>query len=151
LSLDDDAARRTVRVRLQLLNLGHEFHNFEQIIAHAAESVSRWLERAGEASFLVTSRERLGLKGEEVFDFEPLPVEGDGVRLFELRAEWQRPGYMLGEESRKDVMELVRLLDGLPLAIELAAARVRILSPAQLIGRLRDRFKVLQGATRSSK
>ena len=124
--------------------------NFEQIVAHAADTVGRWLDRAVEASFVVTSRERLHLPGEELLPLEPLPVTMDAIDLFVARARAQLPDFVLGDGNRAAVAEAVRLLDGLPLAIELAAARVRVLSPAQLVVKLRDRFQVLAGARGAS-
>jgi predicted ATPase/class 3 adenylate cyclase len=119
--------------------------NFEQVVAHAEGTVGRWLDHAADASLLVTSRERLHLRGEDLFPLEPLPLEMDAIDLFVARARAQRPDFVLSDVNRAAVVEVVRLLDGLPLAIELAAARVRILSPAHLVARLRDRFSVLAG------
>ncbi len=120
--------------------------NFEQIVSLAAATVGAWLDRAADAHFVVTSRERLHLRGEVVLEVEPLPLAGDAIELFTARAAAQRPGFELDATNRDDVSEVVRLLDGLPLAIELAAARLRVLSPAQLVERLKDRFAVLSGA-----
>ena len=120
--------------------------NFEQVIEHSAGTVGRWLDRAAEAAFVVTSRERLHLSGEEVLPLEPLPLGVEALELFAVRARAQRPDFVLGATNRAAVAEVVRLLDGLPLAIELAAARVRVLSPAQLVERMRDRFALLAGA-----
>jgi predicted ATPase/class 3 adenylate cyclase/Tfp pilus assembly protein PilF len=120
--------------------------NFEQVLTHASASLGRWLDRAADAAFVVTSRERLHLPGEEIFPIEPLPLEKEAIDLFAARARAQRPEFVLGDANRAAVAEVVRLLDGLPLAIELAAARVRTLSPAQLVERMRDRFRLLAGA-----
>jgi len=120
--------------------------NFEQVVQHAPATLGRWLDRAPDAAFVVTSRERLHLRGEEIFPIEPLPLEQDAIELFAIRARAQRPDFLLSESNRAAVAEVVRLLDGLPLAIELAAARVRVLSPAQLVERMRDRFALLAGA-----
>jgi len=120
--------------------------NFEQVAAHAAATLGRWLDRAPETTFLVTTRERLHIAGEAVFPVEPLPIERDGVELFTRRARAQRPDFAVDAGNRAAVAEVVRLLDGLPLAIELAAARVRLLSPAQLVERMRDRFALLAAA-----
>ena len=120
--------------------------NFEQITEHAPATVGRWLERATEAAFAVTSREQLHIAGEEVFPIEPLPLAQDALDLFAARARAQRPDFVLNDDNRPAVAEVVRLLDGLPLAIELAAARVRVFSPAQLVERMRDRFRLLAGA-----
>lgn len=120
--------------------------NFEQVVQHAQGTVGRWLERATEAVFVVTSRERLHLPGEESFPIEPLPLQLDAIELFTARARARKPDFVLGESNRAAVAEVVRLLDGLPLAIELAAARIGVLAPAQLVERLRDRFKLLAGS-----
>ena len=120
--------------------------NFEQILAHAPATLGRWLDRAADAAFVVTSRERLHLRGEEVLPLEPLPVGGEAMELFALRACAQRPDFELTQANRAMVERIVSLLDGLPLAIELAAARVRVLSPAQLVERMHDRFQILAGA-----
>ena len=119
--------------------------NFEQVAAYAAASLGAWLDRSNEAGFLVTSRERLHLAGEVVLPIEPLPLDGDAIALFVARARAQRADFVLADSNRAAVAEVVRLLDGLPLAIELAAARSRVLSPAQLVDRMRDRFRLLAG------
>ncbi|MEO8741216.1 MAG: tetratricopeptide repeat protein [Casimicrobiaceae bacterium] len=120
--------------------------NFEQIVSHAAATLGRWLDRAVDAAFLVTSRERLQLPGEQIFPLEPLPLKTDAIDLFVTRAHAQRSDLVLNAANRASVAEVVRLLDGLPLAIELAAARIRVLSPSQLLERLADRFHLLAGA-----
>ncbi|MEO8135331.1 MAG: tetratricopeptide repeat protein [Betaproteobacteria bacterium] len=120
--------------------------NFEQVVQHAPATLGRWLDRAANAAFVVTSRVRLHVPGEENFPLEPLPLETDAIDLFIARARAQKPDFVLGEANRAAVTEVVRLLDGLPLAIELAATRVRVLSPAQLVERMRDRFSLLAGA-----
>ena len=120
--------------------------NFEQVIEHAADTVGHWLDRARNASFVVTSRERLHLNGEVLLSLDPLPLTTDSVELFNLRATAQRPGFELTPTNRAVVSEIARLLDGLPLAIELAAARIAVLSPMQLLERLEDRFKILVGS-----
>ncbi len=125
--------------------------NAEQVLEPAAALVARWLDRAAGAAFVITSRELLRLDGEGVFPLDPMPVghadpDGDALALFETRARAQRPDFAVDAQNRDAVRELVRLLDGLPLAIELAAARVRLLSPAQIVDRLRDRFSLLAGA-----
>ncbi|HEY2560969.1 MAG TPA: tetratricopeptide repeat protein [Caldimonas sp.] len=120
--------------------------NFEQVAEHAATTVGRWLDRAPDATFIVTSRERLHIAGEAVFPVEPLSVQDDGIELFVMRTRAQRPDFAINEANQAAVAEVVRLLDGLPLAIELAAARARLLSPSQLVVRMRDRFALLAGA-----
>jgi predicted ATPase/tetratricopeptide (TPR) repeat protein/class 3 adenylate cyclase len=120
--------------------------NFEQVVGHAAATVGRWLDRADNATFVVTSRERLHLPGESLLTLEPLPVAIDSVQLFSDRAAVLGAGFALTDANRDTVASIVRLLDGLPLAIELAAARIPVLSPSQLLQRLEDRFQVLAGS-----
>ena len=124
--------------------------NFEQIVQHAAVTVGRWL-AAHEATFIVTSRERLHVPGEVVQVVEPLPVDGPAIDLFVARARAVHRDLMLSDAQRSVVGEIVKLLDGLPLAIELAAARVVALSPSQVLERLRDRFKLLAGRRGASR
>lgn len=119
--------------------------NFEQLVGHAADTVGAWLERAAEARFLVTSRERLQLPRERTFALEPLDPLTQGVDLFEVRAQGHRPGFAVDAANRARVEAIVRELDGLPLALELAASRLRMLSLEQLGARLQDRFSLLAG------
>lgn len=119
--------------------------NFEQVAELAAASVGQWVERAREAVFLVTSRERLRLPGEHIFSVEPLP-EDESVELFETRAQTQDRTFRIGPGNKADVIAIVRTLDGIALAIELAAARIRVLPPRLLRERLRERFSILAGA-----
>ena len=120
--------------------------NFEQLVGHAGATVGVWLERCPEAQFLVASRERLRLDAETVYELQPLSLADEAVALFAARAAAQRGHFVVDDGNRATVLSLVRLLDGLPLAIELAAARVGVLSPAQIVDRLRDRFALLGGA-----
>jgi len=119
--------------------------NFEQVVTHAAGTISRWRSQAPEAVFLVTSRERLGLEGEWTREVEPLSDE-TALELFTLRARGLRPGLDLGHADGA-AREIVRLLEGIPLAIELAAARIRVMSVAQILEGIRKRFRLLAGGT----
>ena len=126
--------------------------NFEQVIQHAPATVGRWLHAPG-AAFMVTSRERLHVPGEVVQLVEPLPLDGPAIDLFVARARAVRHDFAPDTAQRNAIADVVTLLDGLPLAIELAAARIAVLSPSQLLVRLRDRFKLLagrRGVTRQS-
>jgi predicted ATPase/class 3 adenylate cyclase len=120
--------------------------NFEQVTEHSPATLGRWLERAADASFIVTSREVLSIPGEHVMPLDPLPTDGAGVDLFVVRAQARNPDFALTDANARTVQQVVTLLDGLPLAIELAAARSRLLSPEQLLVRLEDRFQILVGA-----
>lgn len=116
--------------------------NFEQVARYAEETLGRWLNRAGNARFLVTTREVLGLSGEEVLELAPLPAS-DAATLFLRRAEAAKPGFEPSPEDQTAIAPLVNLLEGLPLAIELAAARVRVMPPRTLLLRMDERFKLL--------
>ncbi len=119
--------------------------NFEQVARHAEETLGRWLSRASNARFLVTTREVLGLPGEEIVALAPLPPS-DAAALFMRRAEAAKPGFEPSVEDQSAVDPLVKLLEGLPLAIELAAARVRVMPPRMLLLRMSERFKLLSSA-----
>jgi len=119
--------------------------NFEQVATHARTTVGSWVDRAANAHFVVTSRERLHLPGEESFPIEPLPLDCEAMELFAVRAAAQQPEFVLNPTNRAAVAEVVRLVDGLPLAIELAAARIAVLSPSQLVQRMKGRFHLLAG------
>jgi predicted ATPase/class 3 adenylate cyclase len=114
--------------------------NFEQVARHAGETLGRWLDRAPDTQFLVTSREVLGLPGEETLALAPLRPS-DGAALFVARARSAKRDFELDDVA--SVEALVKLLDGLPLAIELAAARVRVMPPKTLLQRMGERFKLL--------
>jgi predicted ATPase/Tfp pilus assembly protein PilF len=128
--------------------------NFEQVADHAAATVGAWLASAPEARFLVTSRRRLGLAGEALFDLGPLalpdpggdPAASPAVELFLDRARAVRRDHVPDPEEVEVIGRLVRELDGLPLAIELCAARMRLLTPARLADKLPMRFDLLVGS-----
>ena len=116
--------------------------NFEQLARHAETTLGRWLERAAEACFLVTTREVLGIAGEETLALAPMGA-ADAAALFERRAAAAKRNFAPGPDDEQAIATLVKLLDGLPLAIELAAARVRTLTPRALLARMSERFKLL--------
>src|SRR6185369_6522780 len=116
--------------------------NVEQVTAHAEETIGRWLDRARQARILVTSRQVLGVPGEEVLTLDPLDVE-DAAELFCRRAQAAGGDVESDPAGRASITALVKLLDGLPLAIELAAARVRVMSPQTLLRRMTARFELL--------
>ena len=116
--------------------------NFEQLARHAEGTLGRWLERAGAARFLVTTREVLGITGEEAVALAPMQAD-DAQALFLRRAASAKRDFNPSPEDRAAIAPLVKLLDGLPLAIELAAARIRTLPPRALLARMSERFKLL--------
>ena len=133
--------------------------NFEQVVEHAAATMGAWIDRAPDAVFLVTSREPLRLRGESVYSARrTLASAREGARndrrqrcgrvSFVTRAQQSEPSFRLAEDNAATVGRLVHQLDGLPLAIELAAARVRSSTPARLLERLSKRFELLAGTAR---
>ncbi len=113
---------------------------------HLIESVNEFVELTApfnDVRLLATSRERLGLRSEQVFVIEPLPVDGAAVELFLERARERDLDFDPDEDAMAAIAEICARLDGMPLAVELAAAWVRVLTPQQLQERLADRFAVL--------
>ena len=124
--------------------------NFEQVVDFAATTIRAWLKNAPNLSIIVTSRERLKIEGEHVYSLDPLPPQA-AIQLFEERAKLVRPDFSVNDQNREAVAEIVERLDRMSLAIELAAARVRILPPKKLLERLSKRFSLLrQGRSSSS-
>ncbi|MFJ9866177.1 BTAD domain-containing putative transcriptional regulator [Streptomyces sp. NPDC101165] len=121
--------------------------NCEHVVEAAARLAERLLARCPQLTVLATSREPLGVPGELVRPVEPLP-EPVALRLFAERGAAARPGFRLDEDPEA-CAEICRRLDGLPLAIELAAARLRMLTPRQIAGRLDDRFRLLTSGSRT--
>jgi predicted ATPase/class 3 adenylate cyclase len=119
--------------------------NFEQVARHAEETLGRWLDAAGQACFLVTTREVLGLPGEQTYALAPLPGV-EATELFTRRARAAKSDLAFTAEDGAAIAPLVKLLDGLPLAIELAAARVRVMPPRSLLERMDERFRLLASA-----
>ncbi|HEU5279220.1 MAG TPA: BTAD domain-containing putative transcriptional regulator [Gaiellaceae bacterium] len=121
--------------------------NFEQVL-EAAPLLVRLL-AAPQLSLLVTSRAPLRLSGEHEYPLPPLPLD-DAVALFADRARAVNPQFALAEGDAEAVRELCVRLDGLPLAIELAAARSKLLTPTALLGRLTSRLDVLAEGPRDA-
>ena len=137
--------------------------NCEHLTDACAVLASKLLAAAPELRILATSRHVLGVEGEQILSVPPLSVPeedrdvlaGDAthyesVTLFLDRATAVAPGFAITERNRSTVVELCRRLDGIPLAIELAAVWLRILSPAQILDRLEDRFRLLTGGRRAA-
>jgi predicted ATPase/class 3 adenylate cyclase len=127
--------------------------NCEHLLEAAADLAEALLDGAPGVRVLATSREGLGLPGEQVRPLRSLPVSGqpdadDAVSLFVDRARAVAPDFELDPGSREAVVEICRRLDGIPLAIELAAARVASMTPAEIAGHLDERFRLLAGGRR---
>ncbi|MER7952968.1 BTAD domain-containing putative transcriptional regulator [Streptomyces sp. NPDC096079] len=122
--------------------------NCEHVIDAAAALAETLLTHCPQLRILATSREPLGVPGESVRPVEPLPPD-PAHRLFAERARTVRPSFDLARDGGEAVDEICRRLDGLPLAIELAAARLRLLTPRQIADRLDDRFRLLTSGSRT--
>ncbi|MFF5898427.1 ATP-binding protein [Streptomyces argenteolus] len=125
--------------------------NCEHVIAAAATLAETLLTHCPRLRVLATSREPLGVPGEAVRPVHPLPAD-PAHRLFAERAHAVRPDFdpdAVAADHAEAVAEICRRLDGLPLAIELAAARLRLLTPRQIADRLDDRFRLLSSGSRT--
>ncbi|SCL71288.1 Predicted ATPase [Micromonospora citrea] len=158
--LSRDATDRLVdalRDRRTLLVLD----NCEHVVVPVAHLAERLLGAAAELRILATSREPLGVAGEATLPVPPLALPEPGataeqvaqapaVRLFLARARAAEPGVTLDAETAATVTTICRRLDGVPLALELAASRLRALDPAELAARLDDRFRLLSSGRRTA-
>ncbi|GIG87987.1 BTAD domain-containing putative transcriptional regulator [Plantactinospora endophytica] len=121
--------------------------NCEHVVDSTADIVHRLLATAPGLRILATSREPLGLAGETVWTVPPL-TQSDAERLFAERVAANVPGFVVGADNAEDVATICRRLDRLPLALELAATRVRALGVPELSARLDDRFRLLANGHR---
>ena len=149
----------TLCAHLKALRVLLVFDNCEHLVRPAADLAHALLRAAPGVSILASSRAVLRVPGEQVYPVLPLPVPNRGdalealarstaVRLFVERAQLHKPSFTLNAREAPAVAELVARLEGIPLAIELAAARVRSLAVADINARLKDRYKVLTGGAR---
>jgi len=136
--------------------------NCEHVVGAAATLASALLAKCPTLTVLATSREQLGVPGEVTFTVPSLSVPGErepvesealaafeAVELFVERAVRARPGFVLTSENAQAVARICQRLDGIPLALELAAARTRVLSPEQICDGLADRFRLLTSGART--
>ncbi|WP_436502003.1 ATP-binding protein [Actinokineospora sp. HUAS TT18] len=153
-----DAVFEHLRGRRSLVVLD----NCEHVVDAAAEFVRALLTECRQVTVLATSRQSLGVAGERVLPVPPLAVPDDpdrpvrelinydGVALFVERASAVWPLFRLTADNQSDVVRLCRQVDGLPLAIELAATRIRTLSPAQIADRLTEGLALLTTGARTA-
>ncbi len=118
------------------------FDNFEQVARLAEATIGRWLADGPAARFLVTSRSALHVRGESLLMLSTLP-RADAAALFTRRARDAGAELLDTPQERAAIDALVRMLDGLPLALELAAARAKVMAPSALVERMGERFKLL--------
>jgi predicted ATPase/class 3 adenylate cyclase len=159
--MSDEQARAALERELPKRHMLLLLDNFEQVI-DAAEGVADLLQLCSQLKVLVTSREALRVRGEHLFPVPPLALpdgsvehasvelvgDYESVRLFVERAREVDPSFALTDENAAAVAEVCARLDGLPLAIELAAAQLKLFSPHDLQERLRSRLELLRGGPR---
>jgi predicted ATPase len=141
-----DTLLRFVRDRQMLVVLD----NCEHLLDASAEVVVAVLGAAPGLTVIATSREPIGVAGEVSWRVPSLSIRDEAIELFTDRAHRVRPDFAVGDDNATVVAEICRRLDGVPLAIELAAARVRALSLGEILDSLHDRFRLLTGGARTA-
>ena len=141
-----DTLLRFVRDRQMLVVLD----NCEHLLDASAELVVALLSGAPGLTVLATSREAIGVAGEVSWRVPSLSLADEAIELFTDRARHARPDFTVTDDNAAAVGEICARLDGVPLAIELAAARVRALSLAEILDSLHDRFRLLTGGARTA-
>jgi predicted ATPase/class 3 adenylate cyclase/DNA-binding CsgD family transcriptional regulator len=141
-----DALLRFIADRQMLLVLD----NCEHLLDATAALVAAVLGACPAVTVLATSREPIGMSGEVIWRVSSLSITDEAVELFTDRARLVRPEFVITDENAATVAEICQRLDGMPLAIELAAARVRALSVTDILTSLHDRFRLLTGGARSA-
>jgi len=132
--------------------------NCEHLVEASAQLADQLLHACAKLKIIVSSREALGIDGETIFRLPSLASPEDigslldyaATRLFVERAAKAEPRFQLTTENAAAIIQICRRLDGIPLAIELAAARVKLFTPEQIAERLADRFKLLTGGSRAA-
>ncbi|UQX89519.1 adenylate/guanylate cyclase domain-containing protein [Jatrophihabitans telluris] len=123
--------------------------NCEHVVDAAAKAIHSLLRGTPNLRVLATSQEPLAIAGERVYPVPPLRLS-DAAELFGQAAATTTPSFVIDDTNRDIVNSLCTALDGIPLALQLAAGRTRVMSPAQILDRLSDRFKLLKGGERSA-
>lgn len=152
----------TLAEQLRARHLLVVLDNCEHVVEACAHLVGELSSECPQLHVLATSRVPLAVEGEATFEVAGLPVPdpgassagtvaaADAARLFEVRARQVAADFRISDDSAPAVAEICRRLDGIPLAIELAAARVRVLAPGQIAAGLSDRFGLLTGGLRGA-
>ena len=141
-----DTLVRHLRDRQMLLVLD----NCEHLLEASAALVVALLGAAPRLTVLATSREPLGVTGEAMWQVPSLSLADDAIELFADRARLAKTDFAITDDNAAAVTEICARLDGMPLAIELAAARVRALSLTEIVDSLHDRFRLLTGGSRTA-
>jgi predicted ATPase/DNA-binding CsgD family transcriptional regulator len=158
----EEALTDTVAEQLHARHLLVVLDNCEHVVDACGELVGKLSSACPHLRVLATSRVPLVVDGEATFEVAPLPVPdpdavsasavaaADAARLFEMRARQVAADFRIRDDNASAVAEICRRLDGIPLAIELAAARVRVLAPGQIAAGLSDRFGLLTSGVRGA-
>jgi predicted ATPase/class 3 adenylate cyclase/DNA-binding CsgD family transcriptional regulator len=152
LGLTDQPGYTTIDVLLRFLSdreLLVVLDNCEHLIDASASLIAELLGGCPGLTLLATSREPIGVSGEVTWGVPSLSLSDEAVALFDDRARQTRTDFRVGPDNIEAVTEICRRLDGLPLAIELAAARIRALSVNDIVESLHDRFRLLTGGART--
>ena len=153
LGLPDQPGRSTTDTLLR--SIGNQqmlmvLDNCEHLLDATAALTTALLGGCPGLTVLATSREPIGVPGELIWRVPPLSLADDAIELFTDRARHARPDFTIIGDNAAIVREICRRLDGMPLALELAAARVRALSLPEILDSLHDRFRVLTGGARTA-
>jgi predicted ATPase/DNA-binding CsgD family transcriptional regulator len=151
LGLPDQPGRSTMDTLLRFIRGRHMLvvlDNCEHLLDACATLLGDLLPAAPRVTVLATSREPVNVMGEVIWQVPSLSLADEAVELFAERARLARPDFAVDDSNSTAVAEICRRLDGMPLAIELAAARVRALSLTEIVDSLHDRFRLLTGGSR---
>ena len=153
LGLPDQPGRSTMETLTRFIadrQLLMVLDNCEHLLDACAELIVAVLRGAPGLTLLTTSREPIGVPGEATWRVPSLSVADEAIELFTDRARLAQPGFAMTDDNAATVAEICARLDGMPLAIELAAARVRALSVVEILDSLHDRFRLLTGGARTA-
>ncbi|MCA8915691.1 MAG: tetratricopeptide repeat protein [Planctomycetes bacterium] len=154
-----DAVGNVLQYRKPLLLI---LDNFEQLASDSDNLIGEWRRRAPQVTFLVTTRAVLGLEGEREFELSPMAAPDDpelplddllkfeSVALFITRAQEADKRFKFDDKNAADVARICADLEGIPLAVELAASRVKLMKPAQIVKRLEKKFELLKSTRRDT-
>jgi predicted ATPase/DNA-binding CsgD family transcriptional regulator len=152
LGLPDEPGRSTTDTVIRFLTDARTLivlDNCEHLLGACAVLMEELLRACPSLTILATSREPIGVGGEVTWRVPSLALAGEAVELFTERAKRTRPDFVAADHAEA-VAEICHRLDGIPLAIELAASRVRAFSPAEIVDGLHDRFRLLTGGARTA-